>query len=52
MKIVADSSPLIGFAILDQLDLLTLIFSEIYIPQAVLAEVSIWNKPYSRQLRI
>ncbi|RLC08875.1 MAG: DUF3368 domain-containing protein [Deltaproteobacteria bacterium] len=50
MKIVADSSPLIGFAILDRLDLLMLIFSEIYIPQAVLAEVSIWNKPYSRQL--
>ncbi|MDM8550221.1 DUF3368 domain-containing protein [Desulfobacterales bacterium HSG2] len=51
MKIVADSSPLIGFAILDRLDLLTLIFSEIYIPQAVLAEVSIWNKPYSPELK-
>jgi len=51
MKIVADSSPLIGFAILDRLDLLTLIFSEIYIPQAVLAEVSIWDKPYSPELK-
>jgi predicted nucleic acid-binding protein len=51
MRIVTNSSPLIAFAILSQLDLLTLIFSEIYIPQAVFNEVSVWSKPYSRQLK-
>jgi len=51
MRIVVNSSPLIAFAILGQLDLLPLIFSEIYIPQAVFNEVSVWGKPYSQQLR-
>jgi predicted nucleic acid-binding protein len=51
MRIVINSSPLIAFAILGHLDLLTLIFSEIHIPRAVFTEVSAWNKPYSRQLK-
>ncbi|MDM8522311.1 hypothetical protein QUF80_02975 [Desulfococcaceae bacterium HSG8] len=46
MKIVADTSPLIAFAILDKLDLLEQIFSEYRIPQAVFAEISVWNKPF------
>jgi predicted nucleic acid-binding protein len=51
MRIVTNSSPLIAFAILNQLDLLTQIFAEIYIPQTVFNEISVWGKPYSRQLR-
>ncbi len=51
MRIVTNSSPLIAFAILDRLDLLALIFAEIYVPQAVFTEVSAWGKPYSRQLK-
>lgn len=49
--IIADSSPLIAFAILNQLELLTVLFSEIYLPPAVLMEISVWSKPYSQQLR-
>jgi len=51
MKIVADSSPLIAFAILDRLDLFPLIFSEIHIPIAVYDEVTIPGMPYSKMLR-
>jgi uncharacterized protein len=51
MRIVTNSSPLIAFAILDRLELLTLIFAEIYIPQAIVAEVSARDKPYSRELK-
>ncbi|MBI1877833.1 MAG: DUF3368 domain-containing protein [Chloroflexi bacterium] len=49
---MTNSSPLIAFAILEQLDLLTLIFTEIYVPQAVVTEVSAWGKPYSQQLKV
>lgn len=51
MRIVTNTSPLISFAVLSRLDLLPQIFDEIYLPQAVLNEVSIWGKPYSRQLK-
>lgn len=51
MRVVADSSPLIAFAILDQLNLLARIFTEICVPQAVFEEVSAWSKPYSQKLR-
>jgi len=51
MKIVADSSPLIAFAILNQLNLLSRIFSEIFIPQTVYDEVSKWSKPHSQKLK-
>jgi len=52
MRIVSNSSPLIAFAVLEQLDLLTLIFAEICVPPAVFTEVSAWSKPYSRQLKV
>jgi predicted nucleic acid-binding protein len=51
MKIIADSSPLISFAILGQLDLLPLLFSELYVPEAVFNEVSKPGKPHSSALR-
>jgi len=51
MKIVADSSPLIAFAILGQLDLLPKIFAEIHIPQAVDDEISAPGKPHARKLK-
>jgi hypothetical protein len=40
VKIVADTSPLIAFAILDKLD-----------SQAVFDEISVWNKHYCLQLK-
>lgn len=51
MRIIADSSPLIAFAILNQLDLLPKIFSEILVPQGVYDEISAWSKPYSQKLQ-
>ena len=51
MIVVADSSPLISFAILGKLDALSQIFTEIYIPEAVYNEVSVWNKPYTDELK-
>lgn len=51
MKIIADSSPLISLAILDQLELLSLLFSELYIPEAVFSEISRPGKPHSAGLR-
>ncbi len=50
MIIVADSSPLISFAILNKLDLLLEIFDEILIPDAVFHEISSWHKPFSIEL--
>ncbi len=47
MIIVADSSPLVSLAIISKLDLLTILFDEIYIPKAVFSEISVANKPYS-----
>lgn len=52
MRIVTNSSPLIAFAILGQLNLLTLIFTEIYVPQTVFIEVSAEGKSYSRELKV
>lgn len=51
MIIVADSSPLISFAVLDQLNLLSKIFDELYVPEAVYEEVVGWEKPYSNELK-
>jgi len=50
MIIVANSSPLISLAILSRLDLLTELFDEIYIPQAVFIEITESEKPYSEIL--
>jgi len=47
MIIVADSSPLISLAILNQLNLLQELFDEVYIPKAVFEEVTATGKPFS-----
>jgi len=44
MRIVTNSSPLIAFAVLERLEWLPLLFSEICIPPQVLAEISCWSK--------
>ena len=41
MKVVVDASPLISLAVIDQLELLSLLFTEIIIPQAVYQEITI-----------
>lgn len=51
MRIVTNSSPLIAFVILDRLEWLPLLFSEVCIPPQVLTEISIWSKPYSQMLK-
>lgn len=51
MIVVADSSPLISFAILNKLELLTQVFENIIVPKAVLDEVVKPNKPYSDSLK-
>ena len=50
MLIVADSSPLISFAIIDKLDILPKIFTDIYIPKTVYDEIIMWDKPHSKKL--
>lgn len=52
MNIVADSSPLISFAIIEKLDILPRLFTNIYIPKAVYNEMIIWDKPYSTMLKL
>jgi predicted nucleic acid-binding protein len=37
---------------LGKLDILTKLFSEIYIPQAVHNEISRWSKPHSQSLKM
>jgi predicted nucleic acid-binding protein len=51
MIIVSDSSPLISFVILNKLDILSRIFDEIYIPNAVFEEITQQNKPHSQELK-
>ncbi len=51
MIAVIDSSPLISLAIIDKLDLLTSIFSEVYLPEEVYREISYFRKKQSRKLR-
>ena len=50
MIIVSDSSPLISFSLISELDLLSKIFGNIYIPDAVYNEITIPGKPYSQVL--
>ena len=52
MIIVADSSPLISFAILNKLEILLEVFDDILIPNAVFEEISFWNKPFSKDKTI
>ncbi len=51
MIIVADSSPLISFAIIEQLSLLQKLFSNIILPETVFRESTMHDKPYSNLLR-
>jgi len=51
MIIVADSSPLISFAILNKLSILDQIFDDIYIPRAVYEELTKKNKPHAQKLK-
>ncbi|GHU48667.1 DUF3368 domain-containing protein [Spirochaetia bacterium] len=44
MIIVSDSSPLIGLAVCDKLDLLPALFDEVIIPEAVYNEVTVPGK--------
>ena len=50
MIVVADASPLISLAILDKLALLGKLFDEVYIPEAVFAEITTTGKPFSNIL--
>jgi uncharacterized protein len=51
MVVVADSSPLIAFAILERLDLLSAVYAEIVVPEAVYAETVASGKAHSTDLR-
>ena len=51
MIIIADSSPLISFAILDNFEILDIVFDEIYVPVAVFNELTNFKKPYSLKLK-
>ena len=50
MKVIIDTSPLISFAVLDQLDLVDKLFTEIIIPSAVSREIRMSKnkKEYNR----
>ncbi len=52
MIIVADSSPLITLAIINKLELLDLLFDEIYVPEEVFHEISVTGKPFSKELDV
>lgn len=52
MKVIADSSPLISFAILNRLELLMQLYTEIRIPQAVFDEISQPGKPHAQVLHL
>ena len=49
--IIADSSPIISLAIVDQIDLIEEIFGEVFIPEEVYNEIIFLDKPYSKKLR-
>jgi predicted nucleic acid-binding protein len=50
MVIVSDASPIIALALCDKLDLLDKLFGHAYIPQAVLNELTIPNKPKAGEI--
>ncbi|KAA3655714.1 MAG: DUF3368 domain-containing protein [Chloroflexi bacterium] len=52
MNIVADASPLISLAILENLALLPKLFEQILIPRAVFDEATTEGKPHSETIRI
>jgi uncharacterized protein len=50
INIVADASPLIALASIQQLPLLPLLFNDIWLPQAVFDEVTAPEKPYAQMI--
>lgn len=52
MLIVADSSPLISLGILNLLDSLEIIFTEVIVPEEVYKEVTEAGKPFSAELKL
>lgn len=52
MRVVADASPLIALALLERLDLLDLLFSQIVLPPAVFQEITASGKPYAESLHV
>jgi predicted nucleic acid-binding protein len=52
MIVVSDSSPLICFAILGMLDVLKEITEKIVVPTAVYEEISVPQKPYSKEITL
>ncbi|MCP4427545.1 MAG: DUF3368 domain-containing protein [Chloroflexi bacterium] len=51
MKIIADASPLIALAILQKLDLLDALFTEVWLPSAVFHEATIYAKPHAQTIQ-
>lgn len=51
MIIISDSSPLISLAIIGRLDLLEMLFEEVYVPLAVYEEVTEEEKPFAKELK-
>ncbi len=47
--IIADSSPLISLAIVDEIKLIEKIFGKVIIPKAVYKEIVSLEKPYSKK---
>lgn len=50
MIIICDASPLVALATCDCLDLLTQIYTDVYVTPEVYNEVTISNKPYANKL--
>ena len=50
MIIICDSSPLIALSIIDKLDLLTILFKDVFVPVSVFNEVSKQGKPESQRI--
>jgi predicted nucleic acid-binding protein len=51
MIIVADSSPLIHFAVLNRMELLNRVFENLKVPEAVFREVTVFDKPHSQVIQ-
>ncbi len=48
MIIISDSSPLISLAIINKLNLLNVLFTDVFVPYAVYNEVTLENKPFRK----
>ena len=50
MIVICDSSPLIALSIIDRLDLLDILFKDVFVPVSVFNEVNIQGKPESQRI--